>query len=88
MLAGGPRDRGPADLARPGRGIYPRCWRTGGWPRRWRRTHQGALPVEVEADGVGRYAPEVEAAVYFCVLEGLRTSEKIRRRQPGHGRLW
>ena len=30
------------------------------------------LPVDVDAEGVGRYASEVEAAVYFSVLEALQ----------------
>src|SRR5207245_1189245 len=34
------------------------------------------LPATVEADGVGRHAPEVEAAVYFCCLEGLQNAAK------------
>lgn len=34
------------------------------------------LPVEVRADGVGRYPPEVEAAVYFCSLEALQNAAK------------
>ena len=34
------------------------------------------LPASVEADGVGRHAPEVEAAVYFCCLEGLQNAAK------------
>jgi signal transduction histidine kinase len=34
------------------------------------------LPVEIEADGLGRYAPEVEAAAYFCCLEALQNVAK------------
>jgi signal transduction histidine kinase len=34
------------------------------------------VPVTVEADGVGRYAREVEAAVYFSVLEALQNVSK------------
>jgi signal transduction histidine kinase len=32
--------------------------------------------VEVEADGIGRYPQETEAAVYFCVLEALQNVQK------------
>jgi signal transduction histidine kinase len=32
--------------------------------------------VEIEADGLGRYAPEVEAAAYFCCLEALQNVAK------------
>jgi signal transduction histidine kinase len=34
------------------------------------------LPVSVVADGVGRHAPEVEAAAYFCCLEALQNAAK------------
>lgn len=30
----------------------------------------------VELDGVGRYSPDVEAAVYFCCLEAIQNAEK------------
>jgi signal transduction histidine kinase len=32
--------------------------------------------VSVEPDGLSRYAQEVEAAAYFCVLEALQNSTK------------
>jgi signal transduction histidine kinase len=35
-----------------------------------------ALPVDLRASGVGRYAPEVESAVYFCVLEAVQNACK------------
>ena len=31
------------------------------------------VPVEVRGEGVARYPQEIEAAVYFCCLEALRT---------------
>jgi signal transduction histidine kinase len=34
------------------------------------------LPASLEADGIGRYAPEIEAAVYFCCLEALQNAAK------------
>jgi signal transduction histidine kinase len=34
------------------------------------------LPVTVAAEGVGRYPPETEAAVYFCCLEALQNAAK------------
>jgi signal transduction histidine kinase len=34
------------------------------------------LPVVVEWDGVSRYSPEVEATVYFCLLEALQNVQK------------
>jgi signal transduction histidine kinase len=35
--------------------------------------------VEVRPDGIGRYDQEVEAAVYFCVLEALQNVTKYAR---------
>jgi signal transduction histidine kinase len=48
-----------------------------------------SLPVRVEADGLGRHPPEVEAAVYFCCVEALQNAGK----HAGEGasaqvRLW
>jgi signal transduction histidine kinase len=37
---------------------------------------QSPIPVEVEAQGVGRYPQRVEAAVYFCCLEALQNAAK------------
>ncbi|MFN2607108.1 MAG: GAF domain-containing sensor histidine kinase [Acidimicrobiales bacterium] len=37
---------------------------------------RAALPTEVQADGVGRYPQEMEAAVYFCCLEALQNAGK------------
>jgi signal transduction histidine kinase len=38
--------------------------------------HKAALPVELEVDGVGRYPRDVEAAVYFSILEALQNTAK------------
>src|SRR5206468_7093419 len=40
------------------------------------QARKAALPVEVEADGVGRYPQDAEAAVYFCTLEALQNVAK------------
>jgi signal transduction histidine kinase len=37
---------------------------------------KAALPTTVTADGVERHRQEVEAAVYFCVLEALQNAGK------------
>lgn len=62
------------DLAR---GIYPPLLADKGLPAALeghaRKIH---LPVTVETDGLGRYAQEVEAAVYFCCLEALQNIAK------------
>jgi signal transduction histidine kinase len=37
---------------------------------------RASLPVIVETAGTGRYSAEMEAAVYFCVLEALQNAAK------------
>ena len=37
---------------------------------------RAALPTTVDASSVGRYSAEMEAAVYFCVLEALQNAGK------------
>lgn len=40
------------------------------------QARSSAIPVQVSADGVGRYLRDVEAAVYFSVLEALQNTAK------------
>jgi signal transduction histidine kinase len=40
------------------------------------QARKATLPVSVEAEGVERYAQDVEATVYFCVLEALQNVQK------------
>src|SRR5258708_6184485 len=44
-------------------------------------------PVEVDADGLGRYPQDIEAAVYFCVLEALQNVQKYARASKATVRL-
>jgi len=37
------------------------------------------VPVDVAADGIGRYPQEAEAAAYFCVLEALQNVTKYAK---------
>ena len=37
---------------------------------------KSALPVAVEANGIGRFGQDAEAAVYFCCLEALQNTAK------------
>jgi signal transduction histidine kinase len=34
------------------------------------------LPISLQPDGVGRFTPEIEATVYFCVLEAMQNVAK------------
>lgn len=62
------------DLAR---GIYPPVLREQGLIAALRtQVSRMDLPVEVEADAVGRYQAETEAAVYFSCLEALQNVSK------------
>ncbi|MBA3294759.1 MAG: ATP-binding protein, partial [Geodermatophilaceae bacterium] len=48
---------------------------------------KAALPVSVHAEGVGRYPAEVEAAVYFSVLEALQNVAKYAAADSARVRL-
>jgi signal transduction histidine kinase len=62
------------DLAR---GIYPPLLADKGLVAAFEaQARKATLPVSVEADGIGRYPPEIESAVYFCVLEALQNVQK------------
>jgi signal transduction histidine kinase len=40
------------------------------------QANKSPLPVTVEADGIGRFGQDTEAAVYFCCLEALQNTAK------------
>ena len=62
------------DLAR---GIYPPLLAAEGLQSALvAQARKAAVPVEVAADGLGRYSQAVEAAVYFCCLEALQNIAK------------
>jgi signal transduction histidine kinase len=48
---------------------------------------KATLPATVHASGVSRQAPEVEAAVYFCVLEALQNAAKYAEASSAHVRM-
>jgi signal transduction histidine kinase len=43
------------------------------------QARKSAVPVAVEADGIGRLPQDTEAAVYFCCLEALQNIAKYAR---------
>jgi signal transduction histidine kinase len=53
-----------------------RCSRIEASWQRLRQARKATLPVQVDADEVGRYPQEMEAAVYFCCLEALQNVQK------------
>ncbi len=65
------------DLRDLARGIYPPLLADRGLPTAIEaQARKAPLPVSVAPDGVGRYAPEVESALYFCCLEALQNVAK------------
>jgi signal transduction histidine kinase len=62
------------DLAR---GIYPPLLAEKGLAAALQsQAGRATIPVRVDADGVGRYSQETEAALYFCTLEALQNVQK------------
>jgi signal transduction histidine kinase len=62
------------DLAR---GIYPPLLADQGLAAALSsQARKATFPVSIEADGIGRYPQEAEAAVYFCCLEALQNVAK------------
>ena len=58
-------------------GIYPPLLRDRGLSEALQTAaNRAALPTTVEAQGIGRYHADVEAAVYFCCLEAVQNAGK------------
>jgi signal transduction histidine kinase len=58
-------------------GIYPPLLVEAGLVEALRAAaNRNPLPVDIVADGIGRYPSETEAAVYFCCLEALQNAAK------------
>lgn len=73
----GETQRALEDLRDLARGIYPPLLADKGLGAALEaQAARSPVPVTVEAAGIGRYAPEVEAAVYFSCLEALQNVAK------------
>ena len=73
------------DLAR---GIYPPLLADKGLPTALQaQARKAILPVTIEADGVGRYPQDTEAALYFCILEALQNIQKYAQASSATVRL-
>jgi signal transduction histidine kinase len=73
------------DLRDLARGIYPPLLADKGLPHAIAaQARRAAIPIEVEADGIGRYPQDVEAAVYFCTLEALNNIAKYAQATGVH----
>jgi len=83
------------DLRDLARGIYPPLLADKGLvPAVQAQARKAAVAVAVDGDGVGRFERDVEAGVYFCVLEALNNVVKYAnashvdvRLSNGDGRL-
>ena len=65
------------DLRDLARGIYPPLLADKGLAVALdTQARKAAVPTTVDADGVGRYPQDVEAAVYFCALEAMQNVAK------------
>src|SRR5262245_5256874 len=65
------------DLRDLARGIYPPLLADKGLEAALdAQARRSTVPISVRADGIGRYPPEVEAAVYFSCLEALQNVAK------------
>ncbi len=62
------------DLAR---GIYPPLLAEKGLPTALQaQARKATLPITIDADGIGRYSQDTEAALYFCILEAAQNIQK------------
>ena len=65
------------DLRDLARGIYPPLLADRGLATALQtQARRSSVPVDVDAENVGRYPQDVEAAVYFCTLEALNNVAK------------
>jgi signal transduction histidine kinase len=73
------------DLAR---GIYPPLLADKGLGAALEsQARKATIPVSVDALGIGRYSQDIEAAVYFSVLEALQNVQKYARASKATVRL-
>jgi signal transduction histidine kinase len=76
------RDAGDAleELRNLARGIYPPLLADQGLAVALEsQARKSPVPVRIDADGIGRYPREAEAAIYFCCLEALQNVAKYAR---------
>jgi signal transduction histidine kinase len=70
-------------------GIYPPLLADSGLAEALRAAgSRSPLPVTVVADGISRYTPEIEAAIYFCCLEALQNAGKHAPQAEVEVRVW
>jgi signal transduction histidine kinase len=76
------------DLRDLARGIYPPLLADQGLAAALEsQARRASIPVDVTAEGVGRYPRDVESAIYFCVLEALNNVAKYAAATEANVRL-
>jgi signal transduction histidine kinase len=76
------------DLRDLARGIYPPLLADRGLVAALEaQARKSTVPVTISPDGLGRYAAEVESAVYFCCLEALQNVAKYAEATRAEVRL-
>jgi signal transduction histidine kinase len=84
----GDADEALATLRDLARGIYPPLLAEKGLGAALEsQARKATVPVTVDADGTGRYSQDVEAAVYFSVLEALQNVQKYAQASQATVRL-
>ncbi len=77
------------DLRDLARGIYPPLLADKGLPAALdAQARRSALPVTLEPDGVRRYPQEIEATIYFCVLEAMQNVAKYAEATEVRVAVW
>ena len=70
-------------------GIYPPLLMDNGLPEALRAVaSRSPLAVTTVSDGIGRFSPDIEAAVYFCCLEALQNAAKHAPESNVQVRVW
>jgi signal transduction histidine kinase len=70
-------------------GIYPPLLADSGLGEALRAAgNRSPLAVTVYTDGIGRYTPDIEAAIYFCCLEALQNAGKHAPDAHVQVRVW
>jgi len=88
QLAGDVKDT-IQELRELAHGIYPPLLADSGLGEALRAAaNRSPLSVIVTADGIGRYTPDIEAAIYFCCLEALQNAAKHAPQARVEVRAW
>jgi signal transduction histidine kinase len=78
-----------AEMRELAHGIYPPLLADRGLTEALQAAaNRSPLDVTVQTEGIGRYGPEIEAAVYFCCTEALQNAAKHAAKARVQVRVW